>query len=122
MIDSAHEILDGDGADIFATQVAELAKQERLHYIQVSAPDRGALHTSWIPWQSFLEPVLSVYSGPVAVEIFNAIPAFLDSLRLSRRKFWIPGEDAANSYPSAYDIADEAIKATQREVQQILDN
>lgn len=122
VIDSAHEILDGDGADIFATQVAELAKQERLHYIQVSAPDRGALHTSWIPWQSFLEPVLSVYSGPVAVEIFNAIPAFLDSLRLSRRKFWIPGEDAANSYPSAYDIADEAIKATQREVQQILDN
>ena len=120
VIDSAHETLDGDGPEIFKTQVAELAKQERLHYIQVSPPDRGAVHTSWIPWQAFLEPILEVYSGPVAVEIFNAIPAFLSSLRLSRRKFWIPGEDETNSYPSAYQIADAAIQATQRELKQIL--
>ena len=122
VIDSAHEVLDGDGAEIFKTQVAELARQERLHYVQVSPPDRGALHTSWIPWKPILEPILEVYQGPIAVEIFNAIPAFLDSLRLSRRKFWIPGEDKANSYPSAYEIADAAIKATQKELQQILDN
>ena len=120
VIDSAHETLDGDGPEIFKAQVAELAKQDRLHYVQVSPPDRGAVHTSWIPWQGFLEPILEVYSGPVAVEIFNAIPAFLDSLRLSRRKFWIPGEDKENCHPSAYDIADKAIKATQKELQQIL--
>jgi hypothetical protein len=52
----------------------------------------------------------------MAVEIFNAIPAFTNSLRLTRRKFWIPGEDAANEYPSAYDIADLAIKATRQEI------
>ncbi|MEL6438587.1 MAG: sugar phosphate isomerase/epimerase family protein [Cyanobacteria bacterium J06621_8] len=120
VIDSAHETLDGDGPEIFASQVMELARQERLHYVQVSPPDRGALHTSWLPWKAFLEPILKVYPGPIAVEIFNAIPAFASSLRLSRRKFWIPGEDPANSYPSAYDTAEAAIKATQKELEQIL--
>jgi sugar phosphate isomerase/epimerase len=120
VIDSAHETLDGDGPDIFKVQVAELAQQQRLHYIQVSPPDRGALHTSWLSWQDFLTPVLEVYNGPVAVEIFNAIPAFVDSLRLTRRKFWIPGEDEPNSYPSAYHIADAAIKKTRQEIQNVL--
>lgn len=120
VIDSAHETLDGDGPEIFKAQVAELAKQGRLHYVQVSPPDRGAVHTSWIPWQSFLEPILQVYQGPIAVEIFNAIPAFLNSLRLSRRKFWIPGEDEPNSYQSAYDIADKAIYKTQGEIKKTL--
>jgi sugar phosphate isomerase/epimerase len=116
VIDSAHETLDGDGPEIFKEQVNDLAQQKRLHYIQVSPPDRGAIHTSWLPWQSFLEPILKVYHGPIAVEIFNAIPAFTNSLRLTRRKFWIPGEDAANEYPSAYDIADLAIKATRQKI------
>lgn len=116
VIDSAHETLDGEGPEIFEQQVKYLAEQERLHYIQVSPPDRGAIHTSWLPWQSFLKPVLKVYHGPIAVEIFNAIPAFTNSLRLTRRKFWIPGEDAANEYLSAYDIADLAIKATRQKI------
>ena len=119
VIDSAHETLDGDGPEIFKAQVLSLAEQQRLHYVQVSPPDRGALHTSWIPWQSFLEPILQVYDGPIAVEIFNAIPAFINSLRLTRRKFWIPGEDSENQYPSAYDIADQAIKATRTEINKI---
>lgn len=116
VIDSAHEILDGDGPEIFNKQVLHLAEEGRLHYVQISPPDRGAIHTSWIPWQSFLETILQVYNGPIAVEIFNAIPAFVNSLRLTRRKFWIPGEDAESEYPSAYDIAREAINATQREL------
>lgn len=120
VIDSAHETLDGDGSTTFQTQVAQLATQKRLHYIQVSPPDRGALHTSWLPWQDFLKPVLKVYKGPIAIEIFNAIPAFVNSLRLSRRKFWIPEEDAPNSYPSAYDIAEAAIKKTQEELRKII--
>ena len=122
VIDSAHEVLDGDGPEIFKGQVAELAQQKRLHYIQVSPPDRGAVHTSWIPWQSFLEPILEVYSGPIAIEIFNAIPAFLDSLRLSRHKFWIPGEDKANSYPSAYKIAELAIQTTKKELTKLVES
>lgn len=120
VIDSAHEVLDGDGADVFREQVAELARQSRLHYVQVSAPDRGAVHTSWMPWRSILKPILEVYSGPVAIEIFNAIPVFAESLRLSRRKYWIPGEDEPNAYPSAYDTAEAAIAKTQQELNQIL--
>ncbi|QYX31279.1 sugar phosphate isomerase/epimerase family protein [Sphaerospermopsis torques-reginae] len=120
VIDSAHEILDGDGPEKFAEQVNYLAQQKRLHYIQVSPPDRGALHTCWLPWQTFLKPVLPVYTGPIAVEVFNAIPAFASSLRLSRRKFWIPGEDQPNCYPSAYDIADKAIQVTKKEIQKAL--
>ncbi|MEA5470604.1 sugar phosphate isomerase/epimerase family protein [Spirulina sp. 06S082] len=119
VIDSAHETLDGEGPEIFKTQVAELASEGRLHYVQVSPPDRGALHTSWLSWQSFLEPILRVYQGPIAVEIFNAIPAFANSLRLTRRKFWIPGEDAPNSYPNAYDIADAAIQKTQQKIKKV---
>ncbi|MGD1911500.1 MAG: sugar phosphate isomerase/epimerase family protein [Rivularia sp. (in: cyanobacteria)] len=123
VIDSAHEILDGDGPEKFKEHVAYLAKEGRLHYIQVSPPDRGAVDTSWIPWQSFLKPVLQVYQGPIAVEIFNAIPAFLNGLRLTRRKFWIPGEDKENKpYPSAYETANNAIQATQRELTKILEN
>ncbi|BAB77949.1 sugar phosphate isomerase/epimerase family protein [Anabaena sp. FACHB-709] len=119
VIDSAHEILDGEGPEIFKTQVEYLAQQRRLHYVQVSPPDRGALHTSWLPWKSFLAPILKVYDGPIAVEIFNAIPAFVDSLRLTRRKFWIPDEDPPNQYPNAYDIAHEAIKVTRKELNKI---
>lgn len=119
VIDSAHEILDGDGPEIFKEQVNWLAEQGRLHYIQVSSPDRGAVHTSWLPWQSFLKPILPVYKGPIAIEIFNAIPAFLNGLRLTRRKFWIPVEDPENEYPSAYDIAEKAIEATCLELNQI---
>ncbi len=122
VIDSSHEILDGDGPEIFAEQVKQLADEGRLHYVQVSPPDRGAIHTSWIPWQSFLEPIIAVYDGPIAVEIFNAIPAFLNSLRLTRRKFWIPGEDTVNQYPSAYEIAKKAIDTTQKELSQIICN
>lgn len=119
VIDSSHEILDGDGPDIFEKQVNWLAREGRLHYVQVSPPDRGSLHTSWIPWQSLFQPILEVYKGPIAVEIFNAIPAFINSLRLTRRKFWIPGEDPANQYPSAYDIAREAIAVTRKELNKI---
>ncbi len=36
VIDSAHEILDGDGPEVFARQVQELAQDGRLHYVQAS--------------------------------------------------------------------------------------
>lgn len=121
VIDSAHEILDGDGPEIFEKQVNWLAGEGRLHYVQVSPPDRGAVHTSWIPWESLFKPILEVYKGPMAIEIFNAIPDFHESLRLTRRKFWIPGEDNENKneYPSAYDIARDAIDITRQKLGQI---
>jgi sugar phosphate isomerase/epimerase len=45
-IDSAHEILDGDGSEIFEEQVKWLATEGRLHYVRVSPRDRGVVHTS----------------------------------------------------------------------------
>jgi sugar phosphate isomerase/epimerase len=122
VLDSAHETLDGAGPELFAQQVQQLAAANRLHYVQASPPDRGALHTSWIPWVPLFTPILQVYNGPIAVEIFNAIPPFRDSLRLSRRKFWIPGLDTPNEYPSAYDIAAAALNVTQTELTKIQPN
>jgi len=118
-IDSAHEILDGDGPEIFEEQVTWLAGEGRLHYVQVSAPDRGAVYKSWIPWESLFKPILQVYKGPMAIKVFNALPEFHQSLRLTRRKFWIPLEDPENEYPSAYDIAKDAIDITRNKLTQI---
>lgn len=109
VIDSAHETLDGSGPEIFAQQVQEFVKRSRLHYVQVSAPDRGDLARSWMPWEGFLGPVLPLYQGPIAIEVFNALPAFAAGLRLSRRKFWVPGVDGPSDGPSAYDIAQTAL-------------
>jgi D-psicose/D-tagatose/L-ribulose 3-epimerase len=119
VIDSAHEVLDGDGPEIFGEQVTWLADEGRLHYVQVSPPDRGAVHTSWIPWESLFKPILEVYNGPMAIEVFNAISDFPKSLRLTRRKFWIPGQDPENEYPSAYDIARDAIEITRDKLSKI---
>jgi len=105
VVDSAHETLDGAGPEVFADQVASLAADGRLHYVQASSPDRGRLDECWLPWSSLLKPLLDSYEGPVAIEIFNAVPAFAAGLRLSRRKYWIPGLDCEAQGPSAYDVA-----------------
>ena len=34
--------------------VARAAQQDRLYYVHISAPDRGAVHDSWIPWETVL--------------------------------------------------------------------
>ena len=63
------------------------------------------------------------YDGPLLVEFFNAIPVFLDPLRLTRRKFLIPGEDNSDGGPlDAYRVADEAIKAVRRQIAAISDS
>ena len=77
--------------------MARLAPEERISSIHLSAPDRGQLRDSWIPWRTFLDPILPVYDGPFLIEVFNALPAFVNSFRLTRRKFWIPGEDDAGA-------------------------
>ncbi len=120
IIDSAHEALDGDGPEEFASQVAELASAGRLHYAQASPPDRGTLESSWLPWSPIFKPLLSHYSGPVAIEIFNAVRGFAEGLRLSRRKFWIPGIDPESSLPSAYDVAKASLHKLQLEFDKIL--
>ena len=61
--------------------------------------------------------ILPVYSGPLLIEVFNAIPPFAASMRMSRRRFWRPGEDAqATSVPSAYEIARAAFEALRERI------
>jgi D-psicose/D-tagatose/L-ribulose 3-epimerase len=116
-VDNAHVQLGSDGPAVSIADAQRAANDRRLHYVHISAPDRGAVHDSWIPWKPLLEPVLEIYDGPVLVEVFNAIPAFLSSLRLTRRKFWIPDEDKpVRGVPDAYTVADEAITTVRQKL------
>jgi sugar phosphate isomerase/epimerase len=116
-IDSAHVVLGSSGPDEFRRDVAQAAGAGRLNYAQVSAPDRGAVHDSWIPWREFLSAIVPGYDGPLLIEIFNAIPAFLSSLHLTRRKFWIPGEDEpVAGVPDAYEVAAASLDALRGEL------
>jgi sugar phosphate isomerase/epimerase len=116
-VDSAHVVLGSSGPEAFKQEIRQLADAGRLNYVQVSPPDRGAVRDSWIPWSVFLGAVLPRYSGPLLIEIFNAIPAFLQSLHLTRRKFWIPGEDEpVAGVPDAYTVAAEAIETLHDEL------
>ena len=119
IIDSAHETLDGAGPETFAEQVVALASAVRLHYVQASPPDRGNLDASWLPWKPLFRPLLAHYDGPVAIEIFNAVPDFAAGLRLSRKKYWIPGLDEPNAGLSAYDVARASIARLRAEFREI---
>ncbi|MFF9582057.1 sugar phosphate isomerase/epimerase family protein [Streptomyces achromogenes] len=116
-VDSSHVVLGSSGPEAYRRDIQDAAGQRRLHYVQVSPPDRGEVADSWIPWRTFLEPILPVYDGPLLIEVFNAIPAFLTSLRLTRRKFSIPGEDeSVPGVPSAYEVAEGGIKKLRSEL------
>ncbi len=110
-VDSAHVLLGSDGPGAFRKGIADAVAERRLHYVHVSAPDRGVIADSWIPWRTFLEPIVPHYTGPYLLEVFNAVPPFLGSLRQTRRKFWIPCEDAPGPGPSAYAVAEAALAA-----------
>ncbi|SEP29591.1 Sugar phosphate isomerase/epimerase [Rhizobium tibeticum] len=115
-IDSAHVVLGSSGRAAFENSLRTTVEQRRLNYIHISAPDRGALNDSWIPWENFLGPILPIYDGPFLIEVFNAVPAFLNGLHLTRRKFWIPGEDQpVSGRPSAYDVARDGLETLRQE-------
>jgi D-psicose/D-tagatose/L-ribulose 3-epimerase len=115
-VDSAHVVQGTQGPKSFAADMSALTSQKRVHAIHVSAPDRGEVADSWIPWQMFLRAVLPNYEGPLLIEVFNAIPVFLNPLRLTRRKFVVPGEDTALGPISAYKVAEQAIATLRREL------
>jgi sugar phosphate isomerase/epimerase len=114
-VDSAHVVLGSDGPAEFVSGIESAVNTKRLHYVHISAPDRGSIHDSWIPWSAFLEPILPHFNGPFLLEVFNTVPVFLNSLRLTRRKFWIPGEDPPQSGPCAYAVARNALATARRE-------
>lgn len=109
-IDGAHVVQGSEGPEAFGRAVARLAPKGQISTVHVSAPDRGQLADSWIPWAGFLEPLLGVYDGPLLIEVFNAIPAFVSSFRLTRPMFWVPGQDEpVAGVPDAYTVAGEGI-------------
>ena len=115
-VDTAQVVIGSDNVAVHTSGMKQLMEAGRLHYIHLSAPDRGALKDSWIPWSLFLKPVFEDFKGPYLVEVFNAIPAFINSLRLTRRKFWIPGEDPpVAGTPDCFTVASEALTEVSRQ-------
>jgi sugar phosphate isomerase/epimerase len=115
-IDTAQVVMESKGPAVFGSNVKKAAQQRRLHSVHISAPDRGAVHDSWIPWDIMLGSIDPVYKGPYLIEIFNAVPPFASSMRMSRRRFWRPHEDSETSGPSAYIVAKEALKTLRKEL------
>jgi sugar phosphate isomerase/epimerase len=119
-IDCAHVMLGSSGPAAYARDIEETLAQNRLHYVHISSLDRGSLNDTWIPWRKFLGPILPAYHGPFLVEVFNAIPPFLNALRQTRRKFWIPGEDEPRpGQPSAYDVARDGLAKLQHQIKKL---
>ena len=117
LIDTAQVVMESQGPSIFRNNVARAAEQGRLNSVHISAPDRGAVHDSWILWDAILGEIDPVYSGPYLVEVFNAVPPFDASMRMTRRRFWRPGEDEPGADgQSAYDIARIALETVQEQL------
>ncbi|WP_035851440.1 sugar phosphate isomerase/epimerase family protein [Kitasatospora azatica] len=105
-VDTAQVVMESQGPEAFRENIARAARQDRLSYVHLSAPDRGAVRDSWIPWDIVRTEIEPVYRGPYLVEVFNAIPPFDSSMRMARRRFWRPGEDdPVRGVDSAYQVA-----------------
>jgi sugar phosphate isomerase/epimerase len=116
-IDTAQVVMESQGPAVFRRNVARAARQDRLLYVHLSAPDRGAVHDSWIPWDIVLGEIEPVYRGPYLVEVFNAIPPFDSSMRMARRRFWRPGQDEPEpGRDSAYDVARAALHTVRERI------
>jgi sugar phosphate isomerase/epimerase len=109
-IDTAQVVMESQGPSVLKENVARAVRQDRLYYVHISAPDRGAVKDSWIPWNIISDEIQPVYRGPYLIEVFNAIPPFDSSMRMARRRFWRPGEDeVVPGRDSAYDVARAAL-------------
>ncbi len=88
-VDTAHEILDGDGPDDFGYFVSVLAGRNQLGVVEISAPHRGRIEKSWIPWYDLISPLIAAgWKDPIAVEIFDsALPEFFKGVKLTRAPF-----------------------------------
>jgi len=117
-IDTAQVLMESQGPTIFKENVARAVGQDRLSYVHISAPDRGAVHDSWIPWDVMLAEIEPVFRGPYLIEVFNAIPPFDSSMRMTRRRFWRPGEDPKGPESlNAYHIAKAALKGMKDQIE-----
>lgn len=116
-LDTAQIVMESQGPAIFRKNVARAVEKGRLYSVHISAPDRGEVRDSWIPWDIMLGELEPVYQGPYLIEVFNAIPPFVSSMRMARRRFWRPGEDESEwDSPSAYEVARTALEELQNRI------
>jgi sugar phosphate isomerase/epimerase len=116
-VDAAQVVMESQGPTIFKSNVARAVRDNRLLNVHIPAPARGAVHDSWIPWDTILGEIEPVYRGPYLIEVFNAIPPFDSSMRMARRRFWRPGEDdQETNRDSAYDVAYAALQALREHI------
>ena len=116
-VDTAQVVMESQGPSIFKDNVARAVRHDRLYYVHISAPDRGKVRDSWIPWDIIVNEIEPVYRGPYLIEVFNAVPPFVSSMRMARRRFWRPGEDdPTTNSDSAYDVAMAALRELREHV------
>ncbi len=116
-LDTAQVQMESHGPLAFKATVARALQKKQLNYVHVSAPDRGTVQDSWIPWEIMLGALIPAYTGPFLIEVFNAIPPFDSSMRMARRRYWRPGEDVREpKLPSAYDIARASLKELRKQL------
>ena len=117
LIDTAQILMESQGRAVFKNNVARATRQNRLYSVHISAPDRGAVRDSWIPWEIVVGEIEPVYRGPYLIEVFNAIPPLDSSMRMARRRFWRPGEDDPEpKRDSAYDVASAALDTLREQI------
>jgi D-psicose/D-tagatose/L-ribulose 3-epimerase len=90
-LDSSHEVIDGSGPVIYSQLVKDLYERGYYIYAQVSAPSRGDVKNSWIPWHDYLGLLQDIKISSVTVEIMQAKPPFTGrmgaGIRISRLPF-----------------------------------
>jgi sugar phosphate isomerase/epimerase len=93
MIDTCHEMSDGEGPEVFAEQVKTLMKMGRLFHCHISAVHRGRVDKGWFDWQGFFGPMLANgYQGNMSMEIFDATLPFSEVVHINRPTFENPME------------------------------
>jgi len=119
-IDTAQAIMESQGPSGFRDNVARAAATGHIAYVHISSPDRGTIRDSWIPWDIMLKEIEPVYDGPYLIEIFNAIPPFDASMRLTRKRYWRPGEDVEGpAHLNAYNIAQQSLEEFRQQLAQV---
>jgi sugar phosphate isomerase/epimerase len=92
LVDSSHETLDGAGPTAFAHCLAEVIEAKRHVHVHASATHRGSLQYTWINWDFFFLLLLKAGwdkggDSIIATEEFNAVPPFLNGVKLTRAEF-----------------------------------
>jgi D-psicose/D-tagatose/L-ribulose 3-epimerase len=106
-LDSSHELIDGAGPVIYSQLVKDLFERGYYIYAQVSAPSRGDIKNSWIPWHDYLGLLQDIKISSVTIEIMQAKPPFTGrngaGIRISRLPFNDP-----------FQIVEDAISTTRQ--------